>query len=1205
VTQLLRPKPQRVDVMFREVYVRMISVRFRGPFTVLLLLIGLAATVTQVVDAQSGFEAQIRGTVTDPSGALVQGAKVTLRDVTTGIDTTTDTNDKGLYTLNGLRPSKYNLTVEQAGFQSSETQDINLAVSQQVVINVALHLGSTTSSVNVTESVPLLDTGGATLGTTISGNTTRDIPLYGRSYFPLIFLSGGVTESPGSGPSDSYPAGTNFISNGQRNATAEIRLDGTPTTAPEQGEGGNTNVYYQPSVEVIQEFKVSNNSFSSEFGNNGGTVLNILVKSGGNQFHGSGWWFGQRSGLDSNDFFSNSAGLPRPNHKHDDYGFMVNGPIRKEKTFFLFDFERVKDSSPIQIATTVPTLAERQGDFSHAYTNDADGNPVPNIIYDPRSGSPGARMPFSSNGVANVISASALSPIGLKVAALYPLPNVTGDPLTNTNNFRTNVLNTSQGYQLDAKVDQQFTSQQRMSIRYSRLRSNQDTPTVFGDGDWNDGVHYSTTVHNVGTDYSWTITPTLLLQLRAGLDRVEGPGQSDYPSLTSVGFPSVLEANGLNRMPAITMDDGPYAGLFTQCCVDTAFAHTLFNYSGSVSWVHGAHSFKFGSEQRLFYNNFGQPDSATGTFHFSQVNTAADPFAGDVTAGNAIASLLIGYGDNSSSITVRPRVADKSIETAFYAQDDWKLSPKLTINLGLRYEWSDPYTERYNREQFSDFTGNSGIVVPGLPLTSGPLQGTTIFPASYQRSIPVDRNNFAPRLGIAYSPDSKTVLRAGSGIYYGMNVATNFQYAGPAFSKFEPIRFSLDGYDTQYATLDNPFPTGLPGPQGTKYGPLALWGFSNPSDLDFEKARNAEIYQWSAGIQRLLPYSLVFSADYSANRSVHLPWGSWGFTRNRNYISSDIRSQYTSDQLNSLVPNPFQSLFVGPSAKFNEPDSLYNNATIPLLNTLRPYPQFDGEFDGLPLLAATSRYDSLQLSFAKRDGKYFTFQGSYTFSRYTDDSSSGSNSWIGYYSNGAPQAIDRLQGEYGISGNDATHRFSAVASVNLPVGRGLLIGSHMNRIIDGVIGGWSLGTTFTVQTGQPISIGMNLPRLADGNQRPNVTCSNPATGISYHQAAATGAPFFNAGCFSDPGDQQLGDAPRYFESLRLDGIRNVDAAMRKQFSITESAKLQIRVEAFNVFNRSRFGLPVTAYGDPLFGNVNSLAPGFSPRRLQLVARFEF
>src|SRR5581483_825917 len=463
-----------------------------------------------------------------------------------------------------------------------------------------------------------------------------------------------------------------------------------------------------------------------------------------------------------NDFFSNAAGLPRPDHRHDQYGGMVNGPIKKEKTFFLFDLERLTDSSPIQIATTVPTLAERKGDFSQTYYADENGNPVLNVIYDPLSGAPGSRVPFNGN----VIPPGRISAIGAAVAALYPAPNQPGDPLLQTNNYRTNVLSTTHGYQLDAKVDHQFTSNQHLSVRYSHLGNDSKTPTVLGSGAFNDGTNFTTSVHNAALDYVWTLRPNLLLDLRAGLDRVAAPGFSDYPSLQSAGFPSVLDANGLNRMPMINMDDGPYTGLFTQCCLDTAFAHTLFTYSPSVSWVHGAHSIKAGGEPRLFYNNFWQPDSATGTFGFSQITTANDPLAGDITQGNPIAGLLLGYGDNNSYITIRPRVADKSMETAFYVQDDWKANSRLTVNIGLRYEWSSPYTERYNRVQFSDFAGDSGITVPGLPLTSGPLLGTTIFPGSVGRTIPTDRNNFAPRLGVAFALTPKTVIRAGAGVYY-------------------------------------------------------------------------------------------------------------------------------------------------------------------------------------------------------------------------------------------------------------------------------------------------------------------------------------------------------------------------------------------------------------------------------------------------------
>jgi hypothetical protein len=425
--------------------------------------------------------------------------------------------------------------------------------------------------------------------------------------------------------------------------------------------------------------------------------------------------------------------------------------------------------------------------------------------------------------------------------------------------------------------------------------------------------------------------------------------------------------------------------------------------------------------------------------------------------------------------------------------------------------------------------------------------------------------------------------------------------------------FTKDNYLTQYATLSNPFPTGLPAPQGNTYGPLAQWGFANGGDLSYELNKSAEIYQWSSGIQRLLPGDVVVSADYSANRSTHLPWGSFAAgTRNRNYIPSNVRVNYTTQQLNSLVPNPFQPFFSGPNAIFHEPDSRYNDAEIPLINLLRPYPQFDGSFSGLPLQSALSRYDSLQLRFQKRSGRYFTIQGSYTLARATDNSSSGANGWIGWLGNGGPQQLDRLGNEYTVSANNATHRFATALTAQIPVGRGLLVGSNMNRILDGVIGGWSASSNITLQTGQPVHIQMSHNRIADGRQRPNITCGNPDTGLNFHDAAAallngatSGIAVLNTGCFSDPGDQQPGNTPRYLEDLNSQGIANVDVGLRKEFLIRESRKIQIRMEAFNATNRTRFDRANFLFGSGSFGQVTDLAAGFHPRQMQIVARFEF
>jgi hypothetical protein len=383
--------------------------------------------------------------------------------------------------------------------------------------------------------------------------------------------------------------------------------------------------------------------------------------------------------------------------------------------------------------------------------------------------------------------------------------------------------------------------------------------------------------------------------------------------------------------------------------------------------------------------------------------------------------------------------------------------------------------------------------------------------------------------------------------------------------------------------------------------------------LSYQTDINPDIYQWSVGVQRLVPRDFVISVDYSANRSTHLSCGSFqAGTRNQNFVPSSVLKNYTTAQLNSSVPNPFLPYFVGPNAIFNEPDSRYNDPTIPLINLLRPYPQFDGAFDGFPNFGANSRYNSMQVRFEKRSGKYFTIQGSYTLSRLTDNSSSGDNSWVGWYNESGPQALDQLAHETTLSVNNATHRLAAAFTGNIPVGRGLLIGNSMNRVLDAVIGGWSASSNLTLQSGQPVAMRMARNRLAGGHQRPNVTCADPGTGISYHNAAAallngaaSGFSVFNPSCFADPGDQQLGDAPRYFDNLFSQGINNVDLALRKAFAIRETKKLQVRMEAFNAFNRTRFDRAGFGFGSGSFGQVSSLANGFHARQMQIVARLEF
>ncbi len=792
-------------------------------------------------------------------------------------------------------------------------------------------------------------------------------------------------------------------------------------------------------------------------------------------------------------------------------------------------------------------------------TYDVNGNPALNQIFDPflvqqdpQSGD--FVRPAYAN---NTIPSTEIDPVGQAILKLYPAPNTAGDPVSGANNYRKVILSSSTLSQFDVKIDQHFSDKSTLSGRYSNVFSNSSTPTIFGDGDsFSDGTNYSERVFNDGVIYSYTPTVHTLWTITAGLDRVTAPGHTNYPSPTSVGFPSYLEQNGVVRMPAIIMPEAPWTSLFDQCCVDTAFAHTLANYSSAFSWTKGNHTLKFGGEQRLFYNNFFQPNYPNGYFSFDQDVTGGMPFStGDNgNQGNSFAGLLIGYGD-SGGINVTLSVADKSKETGFYVQDDWRFNKKLTLNLGIRYEWSTPYSARHNTSQFSDFTGDSGISVPGI---SGNLIGTTVFASSKQRTVPTDWNNIAPRFGFAYLVDDKLAIRGGAGIYYGMSVATNYQYPGTAFSSSPAVFFSKDGYQTgtRFATLENPFPSGIQAPQGTKYGALAEWGLNNGNNLDTGTARNAEIYQWNLGIQQAFPDNIVVSINYSANHSTHLPWGGYSSTNNRNFIPSAVRKQYTSDDLASTVPNPFQPLFNGPSAIFNEPESRYGDAQLPLANLLRPYPQFDGTYSGLARLIAQSWYNALEVVFQKRAGKYINLEGNYTWSKNTDNSSTGFNAFVGTLNNGNPQELDNLGAEWSVSANDATNRFVLGAVLSVPVGRGTLVGANMNRALNAVVGGWQVTTLTTFQTGQPLDIFMSNSRLTDGNQRPNLDCpahQSLTTGISAHKAGEFGNPYLNTNCFSDPGDQQAGSAPRYFSNLRGDGIHNTDVSVERIYKIGDRA----------------------------------------------------
>jgi hypothetical protein len=653
---------------------------------------------------------------------------------------------------------------------------------------------------------------------------------------------------------------------------------------------------------------------------------------------------------------------------------------------------------------------------------------------------------------------------------------------------------------------------------------------------------------------------------------------------------------GLKRFPIIEADG--YQTLAENCCSDTMEAHTQWDIYGSFSRFFRGHNLKFGGEQRIPIMAYFQPDQPTGYFTFSRETTMQDVFNPDTSQGNSLASMLLGWpvsGDQGS----QPATIDKSKETAFFIQDDWKVNQRLTINIGLRYEWSTPFVERFDRLQWPDFNGDTGIDIPGI----GRLKGTTIFATDGRRGVSPDRNNLAPRLGFAYRLNDKTVLRAGAGVYYGFNPATNYQYVGSAFYKRYDETFSKDGGITQFATLENLFPNGVSGPEGTAHGKLARWGYSNTSTVD-EGFRNAEIYQWNFGLQRELPGGILIDVNYSASRSNHLAWGWGSAVRSLNYVSQADREKYGRQGLNELVPNPFQPFFVGPDAVYDAPDSIYNDPEIPRKNLLRPYPQFNGAFSGMARPIANARYNALQIRFEKRYSHGLNFTGHYSFSKLRDDTSFGSNAWL---LNGDDAGIGNLQDptnhkpEYGVGFSDTPHRFVTAISYEVPIGRGKHFGNQMAKGLDYVIGGWQVNSFVTFQSGNPIAVRMDFNRLQDGAQRPNVT-GNPR-GADIQTVVDGGGNYFNVDAFSDPGDQIACNAPRYFDNVRTQGIHNLDFSVFKIIQIRERMRFEVHGEFFNFTNTPRFGRPGYFYGADDFGVITSTAN--SPRRGQLGLRFVF
>ena len=1177
----------------------------------LIAFLGLVALIPASIWAQA-YSSSLTGLVTDPSGAAVPAANVKLTDVNKGYDYTAQSNEAGRYLLRALPPGTYRLTATASGFKASVREGIVLNVDVNTNLDVHLEVGSTQESVQVLGEAPLLSTQDAVVGQTLNRDFVNDLPLLGRNPLDLVRLAPGVTRVAGEG----YGTGdnNNVVVNGSRNSNADVLVDGL-TTNITISHGGVQAYVEVLELDAVQEFKVQSNFSADVGGYSGNSVINLIVRSGTNEFHGSAWEFLRNDKLAANDWFNNLYGKPRSPLRYNQFGGTVGGPIKKNKTFFFVDYESLWQTSPGNTTGGVPSAAERKGDFGEICGPGFDANGMckdpEGQLWDPYTGvydasksgsvrsgyipfnnvttyqSPGspklAGTPYQPPaGPGNLID-----PVALKVMSYYPQPNINvGTPAYNRfANWFASYSTPSKWNKYGIKIDHYFREQDRLSARFSWRTLHSDTVNVYGNPLDPHGLGLTRfNAYNGVVNYTHVFNPKTLLNISLGyvvnpVKDGQGILDTSYPKFDiskDLGFPEYLKVSGLHAVPAITVSN--YAngwesignvgwGFFWQ----TPETHHLLV---SLSRLDGRHDLKFGYEGHLRRVSFLQPNSATGTYDFSYTGTSHFPVTG---GGDSMASLLMGLGD-SGSYEIPDRPATQSFQHAGFIQDNFRATDKLTLNLGLRYDISLPRTERFNHMNYLDPGVASPLQVPGLPSLHG---GLVYASASHRNVTGLDYKNFGPRFGFAYTLQPKFVIRGGYGIFYDPprnGVAGTVSSGFQGFSQTTPwITTYQNDHATPWARLSDPFPG--TGPNPPIYDSQGLLSFVGDSVQGPFRSIHATPYEqsWNLGLQRQMPGNLVLEAAYVGMKGTRLYYGGAESFNHLPEIAGASAGQITA--LNQQVTNPFNGIIK--TGALSGPE-------VSAFQLQLPYPQFTGfSVDSLPV--ANSIYHSLQLRAEKRLSKGIQFLVSYTFSKSIDDSSGqGLTSWL------APGGFNSLQDpnnrslERSLSQFDATHVLNISYVWDIPIGRGQLLGHNWNPWVNGILGGWKTNAIWQFASGQPLGLslanGQALPTY--GSQRPNLLGTLKKAGGGDGQWV--NQYFANPEVAVAPPPFALGAAPRMLPNLRSPGINVANLSLFKEFSlgkIREGMRLEYRAEAFNALNHPHFCAPDTNVNDGSFGQI--------------------
>lgn len=1141
-----------------------------------------------------GQTAQLTGTISDTSGSLMPGARVVATNLDTGVARESVTNQAGNYLITALLPGNYRVTAEKAGFKLLRRDLVSLAVDQVGGINFTMEVGAVQESVTVEGSAVLLDSASATVANLIENRQILELPLNGRSPMDLVALSPGIRVQGTFGGRlvmSGTPGGSwmDFSFNGGMAGGNAVLVEGL---ALEMAQMNSPS--YIPPPDATQEFRVSTNPFSAENSRTTGAVVNFSIKSGTNQFHGSAYEFFRNRDLNANDFFQNRAGNQRAPFNQNQFGGSVGGPIKKDKTFFFSNYEEYRRRIGVPAITTVPTALQRQGNFSQTVT--AAGTMV--AVADPLTSTQQPDGSFIRTVFpGNIIPSSRFSTVAANVVKLFPAPAFAGAPLTGVNNYSTQAATAINEHQFVAKLDHNLAARWKIFGSYGRDWLNQDqhdplglspnlTRIVFND-------HHALTLSAIAV-----FTPGLIGEFHTGFARVivnSTPSALGF-DITTLGFPkSLANQTQIQSFPGFQVSGLTAIG-GSASAGQSLGAHNSWDQRASMTWVKSAHTIRFGADYRVQQMNQFLQNTLEPVFNFTNQFTAINPLSLNANSGVPIASFLLG-DVSTASIAKSQRMANQRRYFATFIQDDWKINPKLTLNIGLNYSLEFPITDRFNRKMWFDPTAKVPIGdTIGLPLTGG-----FRFADSSQR-YPTDLygKQFGPRAGFAYQALKNTVIRSGFGIFWipaSMSEATGDTRA-PAWAINTPMVTTLNGGVTPFNTLDNPYPQGVQVPSGNTLGLNTLIG--QDAATNWRSTHTGYMAQWNFDIQQSLWKGGVLEVTYSGSAGVGLPAG-WSTQINQ------LPDQYLSlgSALNQSVPNPFASVVT--SGPLSQP-------TILRSQLLRPWPQFTTLF-GEGLNVGHSSYHGLEAQYKQRFASgIFTF--AYTWSKSIGNtenrsdfqelgsSSLGSDGFQNIYNRGLNRAV---------SIEDTPHRAAISYLYELPFGPGKRLLTSPG-ISSRFVGGWEINGIYTAQVGVPLAFFNvtnttgNYTAVSDvygtfnSNSFPQYNGQNVVVSGSRGDRLNR---WFNTSAFSQPAPFTYGNMARTLTSVRADGANNLDLAVFKnnRFGPEGRFNLQLRGEFFNVANHVRFGFPGLGYGNATFGVVSTAWN--TPRQVQLAMKFLF